>query len=288
MMGAFQEEVQMRRQVKLPYRQVVVACVCAMVLVVAIRAQQAPTANLVPVSVSSLLLHPETYLNQTVSVYGPVEQLLTATAFSMDQDASKPALTDLLVLAPTLNEPPKTNAYLTVVGVVIQFDPAEIQQRAKEYSLDLPPNVAERYRGKVMVLATSVVDPDLVDLAKVLPKPMTPEEEAFDKIMKQVNPANGELRKGVEASDKAMVTTQAALLKNLFGDTRKFFESRGTADAVGWASDAVALLATIEKSAGANQWDDVTASSAKLAPLCQSCHAAYRERQEDGTYRVKK
>jgi hypothetical protein len=238
--------------------------------------------------VSSLLLHPETYLNQTVSVFGPIEQLLSATAFSMDQDASKPALTDLLVLAPTLNDQPKANTYMTVVGVVMHFDPAEIQRRAKDYAIDLPPNVAERYRGKVIVLATAVVDPGLVDLAKVLPKPMTPEEEAFDKVMKQVNPANGELRKAVEASEKAVVATQAALPKNLFGETRRFFEGRGTTDAVGWATEAVTLLASIEKGAAANQWDDVKTSAAKLAPLCQSCHAAHRERQEDGTYRVKK
>lgn len=278
----------MRRRLTWSSRQMVlVMCASTMALAVATRAQQAPAPTLVPVSASSLLLHPELYLNQTVSIYGPVEQVLSATAFSMDQDAKKPSMTDLLVVAPTLTAGPKPGTYMTVVGVVLRFDQAEIQKRSKGYALDLAPNVAERYRGKVMVLASAVVDPSLVDLAKVLPKPMTPAEEAFDKVMKQVNPANAALRKGSEESDKAVVTAQAQALAKLFGETRKFFEARGTADAVAWATEGVALVAAIEKAAAAGQWPEVQASATKVTSLCQSCHAAHRERQEDGTYRVR-
>src|SRR6185436_15197430 len=178
----------MRQQVIRRSRQLVLAmCACTMALAVATRAQQAPavSANLVPVAASSLLQHPEVYLNQSVSIYGTVEQLLSATAFSLDQDAKKASLTDLLVIAPTLTAQPKAGNYMTVVGVVIKFDAAEIQKRSKGYSLDLAPNVLERYKDKVIVLASAVVDPGMVDLAKVLPKPMTPAEEALSKIMKQ-------------------------------------------------------------------------------------------------------
>jgi hypothetical protein len=262
-----------------------------MVLAVATRAQQAPAvgANLVPVAASSLLQHPELYLNQSVSVYATVEQLLSATAFSLDQDPKKASLTDLLVIAPTLTAQPKPGSYMTVVGVVIKFDPAEIQKRSKGYAMDLAPNVIERYKDKVMVLASAVVDPAMVDLAKVLPKPMTPEEVALSGIMKQFTPLVAELRKGADGSDKALATTQAQTLGKLFAEVKRVFESqKNLTDAVGWATEATALMASAEKAAAAGQFADVTASATKLTGLCQQCHAARRERLEDGTYRIKR
>ncbi len=282
----------MRQRLMRRSRQLVLAmCGCTMVLAVATRAQQAPAvgANLVPVTAASLMLHPELYLNQSVSMYATVEQLLSGTAFSVDQDAKKASLTDLLIVAPTLTAQPKPGAYVTVVGVVIKFDPAEIQKRSKGYALDLAPNVLERYKDKVMVLASAVVDPGMVDLAKVLPKPAAPDELAVSANMKQVTAAVAELRKGAEGSDKAIVTTQAQLLGKIFLETRKVFETRGEMpDAVAWATEATTLMAAAEKGAAAGQFAEVTASATKLATLCASCHTAHRERLEDGTYRIKK
>ena len=292
MIGIVPMEVPMRQRLILRSRQAVLAvCGCTMVLAVATRAQQAPAvgANLVPVTAASLMQHPELYLNQSVSMYATVEQLLSGTAFSVDQDAKKASLTDLMIVAPTLTAQPKPGAYVTVVGVVLKFDPAEIQKRSRGYAMDLAPNVLERYKDKVMVLAAAVVDPGMVDLAKVLPKPPTPEEVALSNVMKQVQPASGELRKGAEASDKAIVTAQAQTLGKLFVETRKVFETqKDMADAVGWSNDATALMASIEKAAAAGQWTDVQASATKLTGLCQQCHAARRERLEDGTYRIKR
>lgn len=282
----------MRQRLIRRSRQLILAmCGCTMVLAVATRAQQAPAvgANLVPVTASSLVQHPELYLNQSVSVYATVEQLLSATAFSLDQDAKKASLTDLLVIAPTLTAQPKPGAYMTVVGVVIKFDPAEIQKRSKGYAMDLAPNVMERYKDKVMVLASAVVDPGMVDLAKVIPKPMTPEEVTLSGIMKQFTPLVAELRKGADGSDKAVATTQAQTLGKLFADVKKVFETqKDLTDAVGWATEATTLMASAEKAAAAGQFADVTASATKLTGLCQTCHAARRERLDDGTYRIKK
>ena len=283
----------MRQQVIRRSHQLVLAIgACTLVLAVATRAQQAQApavgANLVPVAASSLIQHPELYLNQSVSIYGTVEQLLSATAFSLDQDAKKASLTDLLVIAPTLQNQPKAGNYMTVVGVVIKFDPAEIQKRSKGYAIDLAANVQERYKDKVMVLASAVVDPGMVDLAKVPLKPATADEEALSKIMKTVTPAVAELRKGADSSDKALVTAQAQALAKVFTETRTVFERQKMDDAIGWATEATTLLAAAEKAAAAGQFAEVTASATKLQGLCQQCHTARRERVEDGTYRIKK
>ena len=44
---------------------------------------------------------------------------------------------------------------------------------------------------------------------------------------------------------------------------------------------------TIDEAAAAGKWDDAKASATSLNGLCGTCHAAHREREDDGTFRVK-
>ncbi len=260
-----------------------------LVAAIAARAQQAPAGprTLVPLAASSLLQHPDLYMGQAVALYAAVEDQLSPTTFSVDQDAAKASLNDVLIVAPTLIAPVPARAYVTIVGTVIRFDAAEIAKHTRGYTLDLAPAVIERYRGRPAIIATSVVDAEMIDLARPKPVPLTPAEEAFDRTMKQVNPASADLRRGVEASDAAVLGQRAAELRKLFEETRAFFQAREATDAVAWATEAATIAAAMEKAAGENRWDEVKASSTRLTQLCQACHAAHRERQEDGSYRVK-
>lgn len=262
---------------------------CTLLAVGAIRAQQAPAQNgpLLPVAASSVVARPDDYVGQTVSVYATVESALSATTFAVDQHASQATLKTLFVVAPSLQTQPSPGSTVTVVGRVMRFDPAQLQRAARSYRLDVAPEVIARYQGQPMILATSVIDASLADLAKRPIIPPTPEEVAFSEVMKQINPSAAELRKGIAGTDVESVRTQAADLRRLFGETTAFFKARGTADAVAWATEAVGLAQSIEESAAAGRWPDAEAASAKLTPLCQSCHSAHRERQEDGSYRVK-
>jgi cytochrome c556 len=265
----------------------VVASVVVLAATVAIRAQQAPPATLVPVTAASLVAQTDRYVGQVVAVYGTVDTTLTSTTFSMDQDPKKPSMNDVLVIAPNLNSHAKPGEYVTVVGEVMRFDPATLATKAPRYKLNLPPGGEMRYAGKVMVLATSVVDGTMTELAKFVPPPITPEEAAFDAVMKQVNPTLGEMRKGVEASDAAIVKAQGTKLRDLFAETRTFFAKRSVADAQGWAGDAVSLVEAVTKGAASNDWAAAKDAASKIQPLCAQCHNAHRERLEDGTYRVK-
>src|SRR6187399_2183136 len=66
---------------------------------------QPPQKPLVPLSVSTLLAHPERYMDTTVTVTGPVETAsISPLAFTLDGDSTK-STAELLVLAPRLNEP---------------------------------------------------------------------------------------------------------------------------------------------------------------------------------------
>lgn len=237
---------------------------------------------------ASITAQTDRYLGQVVAVYATVETAISKTAFSIDQDPKRATMNDVLVIAPNLSSHAKQGEYVTVIGEVMRFEAATLAAKARGYTLDLPPDAINRYRGRPMVLATSVVDRTMEDLAKFVPPPLTPEETAFDAVMKQVNPTFGDLRKGLEASDAALVQEHGTKLRNLFAETRAFFARRSTADAQGWAGDAVALVEAVTRGAAANDWTAAKEAASKIQPLCAQCHNAHRERLEDGSYRVKK
>ena len=140
------------------------------------------------------MLHPELYVGQQVSLLGTVQRSVTKTTFTMAQGKT-PMKQDVLVIAPNLTAAPDENAYVTVVGDAIKFDPAEVTRRLRGYTLDLPPDMIEKYKGQPVILATAVINAANTDIAKKPIAPPTPDEEAVDKVMKQVSPAFTALRR---------------------------------------------------------------------------------------------
>lgn len=245
-----------------------------------------PAKPLVPLAASTLASQPDKYYGETVTVTASVDQPLGNTSFSIDQDPTKSTGKDVLILAPRLNEPVAANGYVTVLGEVVKLDAAEIGKR-KEFAAGLTPDLATKFQGKPVILATSVINASGIDLAKRLPAPMTPAEEAFDKVMKKIGPANAEMRKAMEASNADTTKQQAAILKQAFQETADFWKRQDKADAVGWAQDGRKIADSIEKAASGGKWDEVKASAGNLGKTCQSCHGIYRERFDDGTFRIK-
>src|SRR5947207_853814 len=174
-----------------------------------IQAPQAPPAGtgqrgrapqaLVPVAASTLAAHPDQFLGMTVTLTAAVDQTYGGTAFSVDQDKSKSAGQDVLILAPLLNAPVEPNGYVTVIGEVVRFDAADAAARMTDAMPALPADVAAKYRGRPAIIATSVINGAMTDLAKRLPPPMSPEELALSKIMKQVGPGFTALRQAATA-----------------------------------------------------------------------------------------
>jgi hypothetical protein len=250
-------------------------------------APPAPAPALVPLTASTLLEFPERYEGMSVTVTAVTVKSLSATTFTVNQHTTVMPPGDLLVIAPTLAEAPPPGAYITLIGEAIAFDPADIAKRLADYKLDLAADLVEKYRGKPAVIATVVLTPDLKDLAKKPLPPATPEENAFDEVMKQVNPAMTALRVGIGASDTATVKKTTATLRKLFGDTKAFFTTRGTIDAIGIAANALKSIDAIDAAATAGKWPDATTASTELGGFCNTCHTAHRVRMDDGTYRVK-
>jgi hypothetical protein len=241
---------------------------------------------LMPTAASSIALRPDAFYGQNVTVYATVDQTLAPLAFAIDQDKTKSGDKSVIVIAPRMHEPVELNSYVTVIGEVVKPDAAEITKRMKGAANGIAEILAKN-PGRPVIVATSVINTALNDLAKFIPPPMTPEEAVLDKAMKAVGAANGALRKGVDASSVELVKTNTAILAKAFAETEAFWKTRGKEDAVKLAQTARAAVDGIEKAAAAGNWNDAKTHNTTLGQQCASCHGIYRERGEDGSFFIK-
>jgi cytochrome c556 len=251
----------------------------------------APAKPYVPLAASTLADHADAYYGELVTVTGAVEQTFSKLAFSIDQDKTKSTGKDVIVIAPTLMEPVTPNAYVTIIGEVVHLDPLEIGKKGaeltKEYKLDVTPEVVAKYQGHPVILAKSVITVAGVDVAKRPPPPPTAEEEALSKIMKQVGPANTALRGALDKSDMAVAKENANVLKQAFVQTEAFWKPRGKPEATKFAEEARKLSEQISTAIATGNWDEAKTHAGTLGQQCAGCHGAFRERMDDGTYRIK-
>lgn len=217
---------------------------------------------LVPAAASSIAADPDAFYGQTVTVTAAVDQILSPTSFIVDQDPKK-ASEGVLVLVNVLNDALAVNSYVTVIGEVV------------------------RHEGRPAIRAASVLNSAMVDIAKRLPPPMTPDEEVLDKAMKRISPAFNALRQAVTAGGSETAKEDAAALRAGFSDTESFWKKRETADAQKWAADARAQSDVIAQAIAGGKWDEAKAAIGSLQQTCSACHSAYRQRLDDGSYRVR-
>jgi cytochrome c556 len=246
---------------------------------------------LVPVATNTVTANPDAFYGQAVTLTASVEQIHSKSAFSVDQRrvggaTLKGGPTDILVLVPTIQSPVELKTYVTVMGEVVKFDPEEVAKKAKDYKIDLPPDLVAKFTGRPAVIATSVINEKFLDVAKRLPPPMNAEEEAFSKVMKQVAPAFAALRAGVDGSNVENAAKNAAVLKQAFTDTEAFFKPKKP-DATAWAAEARKHVESIQASVTAGKWDEAKATVGTLQTACGRCHGQYRERFDDGSFRYK-
>src|SRR6202011_6065334 len=114
---------------------------------------------------------------------------------------------------------------------------------------DLPADVAAKYLGRPAVIATTVLNAKMVDLAKRLPPPMTAGQKGLSKVMKRVAPAFAALRQAAEGSNADGATQNAVVLKQAFTETEAFWKAKSKADAVKWAQSARLPTESIESDA---------------------------------------
>lgn len=245
------------------------ALICAGLVVVLLKVTDgrqnppAPAAKpLAPVATTSIASNPDAFIGQTVTVTAAVDRVVSPTSFAVDQDPKASGTGEVLVLVESLSAAPELNSYVTVIGDVV------------------------RHEGKAAIRATSVINAAMVDLAKRPAPALSPDEAAFDAIMKRINPAFGGIRQSVAAGGGDKAAEQAAILKQGFTETEAFWTKRDKADAVKWAADARGHAETLEAAVKAGKWEEAKAAVTGLQQACSACHGAYRQRGEDG-YRIR-
>ena len=286
-----------------------VAVAMLMLLFVSLRAQQPPARGaapatlaaapaapapkpLVPVATNTIAANPDAFYGQAVTITASIEQIFTRSSFTVDQRrvgaAAAPAHpTDVLVLVPNIQRPVDLKSYVTVMGELIKFDPAEVARKAKDYKIDLPPDVAAKYAGRPVLIATSVINDKFDDVAKRLPPPLNAEEADFQKVMRAVGPAAAALRSAVDSSNAEVAARNAAILQKGFADTEAFWKPK-KAEPTQWAANAKKEVEALQAAITAGNWNQAKTHAATAAQSCGQCHGVYRERFDDGSFRIKK
>jgi hypothetical protein len=125
-----------------------------------------------PVATNTILANPQLYYGKPVTISAGVEQVLSKTAFVVDQ---RKAVSDkevqaigmpILVLAPTLIGTVETKRYVLLKGQVVKFDAAAVARLAPGYQLDLAADFVTKYQGQPVLLATSVIDSTYAELTR--------------------------------------------------------------------------------------------------------------------------
>jgi len=250
-------------------------------------AANTPPKPLVPVAASSVAANPDAYVGEYVTLTGAVEANLTKTSFSVDQDKTKSTGKDVLVLAPTLQKPAEANGYVTVIGQLIKFDAAEVAAKLKDYKIDLSPEDQARFKGKPVVLATAVINTAGIDIAKKPIPAMSADDLALQKIMTKLPPAQAALRKALDGKDLKLSSEQATILKTAFAETEAFWKAKGNTEAMNFAAEGRKHAEGILMNLDLSNVDAAKTSITPLGATCASCHGKYRERMDDGTFRIK-
>ena len=246
----------------------------------------------VPVATNTIVDAPDQYFGKVVTITAGVERMVSKTTFLMDQQKMagpkdvKGVGKPILVIAPYLTSSLDQKKYFLVRGQVVKLEPSALAKLAPDYALDLPQEVGAKYMGLPVLVASSVLNSTYVELAKKPIPPPTQADVALTAAMKTISPAFNALRAAAQESKADIVTTNLKEIGLAFAQAESVLGNLRHA-AVTQVRDARAQVASIETALAAGNWDAVKSSAAALNQTCQSCHAAHRERQDDGTYRIK-
>ena len=132
-----------------------------------------------PVATNRILQDPSAFYGKLVTVSAGVVQVLSRTAFVVDQRKMAgpkqvtAAGTPILVIVPQLGAEVRPGRYFLIRGHVTPFDADAIAAAAPGYALDIAAGAAFAFRGQPVVVATSVID---ATYAELVAQPARPAE----------------------------------------------------------------------------------------------------------------
>jgi hypothetical protein len=127
-------------------------------------------------------------------------------------------------------------------------------------------------------------------------------EQEYAKAMRELHALDTSLRNNIEEVARADLervllfeTTmkardEAARLEEILAEVLAFWEERKTKGAIALSREALAEAANISKALAVIDLHSpsvATLAQERLNKICSRCHAAHREKQPDGTFRIK-
>jgi len=112
-------------------------------------------------------------------------------------------------------------------------------------------------------------------------------DDDYSKAMKEVGTQSMTLRKSLASSSEADAAASAARLETIFKDVQAYWDNKKVDDASTAAKNAVAASQAVSKAVAAHDMAAANAAAQTLNGTCMTCHTAHRERQPDGTFKMK-
>ena len=107
----------------------------------------------------------------------------------------------------------------------------------------------------------------------------------FSGWMKQVAKGSGALKGAVASKDAKAVETEAKNMETIFKEVEATFSKMNIPDGAAKAKEVHMAAAATAKAAASGTIDE--ADAAKVTGSCGGCHMAHREKQSDGSFKIK-
>ncbi len=105
--------------------------------------------------------------------------------------------------------------------------------------------------------------------------------------MKEIGDTAKRFRPGMESQDSAQVSKDAARMAEIHKEMIAFWKGRKADGAVKSSEESAAAAKALATAAKGNDWEKAKAELGTLMKNCKACHDTYREKLDDGSYRIK-
>jgi cytochrome c556 len=112
-------------------------------------------------------------------------------------------------------------------------------------------------------------------------------EADFAAAMEEMDYVSGDAELHIDAKYWGDLGTDTDAMKALLEQVRTFWVAREVQGAIDFTEQALAATAALSRASGTGDGGQADQAFSDLRATCRSCHREFRERTEDGGYRIK-
>lgn len=113
------------------------------------------------------------------------------------------------------------------------------------------------------------------------------DEKEYQNWMKTTGATAGSLRKNLQAQNGEAAAGDAKKLQDIFSQVHDFWMKKKIDDATKFATNARSGFQEVAQHASAGRFDEAQATLKATMANCAGCHGAYREKADDGSWKIK-